>query len=196
MKTTLLFPVVIALSACGVLKPVEDRSLSHVLEAATPQRAITGSSPAIAVARPSLPGYIDRQQLVTREHNGNIVLNSNQTWAEPLDEGIARITAENLARIRNSMNIQPVRAFIAMDYTHLLEIRVARFDADAATRTITLECTWKLQPVSGRIAATRSFRTEVPINDDQFSANAPQQARVAAMNQALAELAATIAKQL
>jgi len=196
MKTSLLFLATLALSACGVLKPVEDRSLSHVLDATAPQRAITGNSPAIAVARPSLPGYIDRQQLVTRDPKGNLVLNVNQTWAEPLDDGIARVTAENLARIRNSMNIQPVRAFIAMDYTHLLEIRFTRFDADATTRTITLECTWKLQPVSGRVATSRSFRTEVAINDAQFSANSPQQSRVAAMNQALAELAGEISKQL
>lgn len=196
MKTALLFLTFIFLTACSVLKPVEDRSLSHVLEAAAPQRSITDNSPAIAIARPSLPGYLDRQQLVTRDHKGNLVLNSNQTWAESLDEGIARVTAENLARIRNSMNIQPVQAFITIDYTHLLEMRIARFDADAITRTIILECTWKLQPVSGRITPTRSFRTEVPISDDQFSANAPQQARVAAMNQALAELAALIAKQL
>ena len=194
MKIIFLLPAAVFLSACGALDPVEDRSMSHVLEAAAPQRAVTGSSPAIAVARPSLPGYIDRQQLVTRNPGGNIVMNSNQIWAEPIDEGIARVTAENLGRIRNSMNIQPVQAFITIDYTHLLEVRVSRFDADATTRSVVLECTWKLQPVTGRIAQTRSFRTEVPIDDPRFSATSPQQARIAAMNRALAELAAAIAR--
>ncbi|MFU8893831.1 MAG: membrane integrity-associated transporter subunit PqiC [Luteolibacter sp.] len=192
---TLLLPV-IALSACGVLKPVEDHSENHILAAISPSRAVTGNTPSIAIARPSLPGYIDRQQLVTRSRNGTIVMNANQIWAEPLDDGIARVTAENLGIIRNSMNIQPVQAFITIDYTHLLEMRVSRFDADAGTRSVVLECTWKLQPVSGRVAPARAFRTEVPIEDPGFSAASPQQQRVQAMNQALAELAAVIARQL
>jgi len=196
MKTAALFLAVIALSACGVLKPVEDRSVSHVLSAAAPSRVVTGNAPAVAIARPSLPGYIDRQQLVTRGPEGTVVMNTNQIWAEPLDDGIARVTAENLSRIRNSMNIQPVQAFITIDYTHLLEMRVSRFDADVATRTVIFECTWKLQPVSGRIAPTRPFRIEVPIDDPRFSATSGQQARIEAMNRALGEFAATIARQM
>jgi len=195
-KSIIPFLAVAALSSCSVLKPVEDRSENHVLTAAVPHRSVTGNSPAIAVARPAVPGYIDRQQFVTRSRDGKIVMNPNQVWAEPLDEGIARVTAENLGRIRNSMNIQPVQSFITIDYSHLLELRIARFDADAATGTVVLECTWKLQPVSGQIAPTRPFRTEVRIEDPQFSATSPQQPRIAAMNQALAQLAAAIAKAM
>ena len=184
------------LTSCGVLRPVEDRSVAHILEATAPARNITGSSPVIAVTRPSVPGYLDRQQLVTRTQSGNPVINNNQLWAESLDEGIARVTAENLSRLRNSLNIQPVQAFITVDYSYLLEIRITRFDADAATRTVKLECTWRLQPVSGRLAQARSFRTEVPIDDERFTPTSPQNARVAAMNEALGELAAVIARQL
>jgi len=188
--------IITLLPSCGILKPVEDRSVSHVLEAAAPHRNVTGNSPVIALARPSLPGYLDRQQLVTRTNKGTIVMNQNQLWAEPLDDGIARVTAENLGRIRNSLNIQPVQAFITIDYSHLLETRITRFEADETHNTVVLECTWKLQPVSGRVAPTRPFRTEVAIDDSRFSAASPQQARVRAMNQALAELAAAIARHL
>ncbi len=197
MKTRIIPVLATAvLASCGVLDPVEDRSVSHILEAAAPARTVTGSSPVIAVARPSIPGYLDRQQLVTRSRAGNPVMNSNQIWAEPLDDGMARVTAENLGRLRNSMNIQPVQAFITIDYSHLLEVRVLRFDADAAARNVVLECTWTLQPVSGRIAPVRRFQTEVPIEDPWFTATSAQHARVAAMNRALAELAAAIAPSL
>lgn len=196
MKYAILFLMAIVLSGCGVLNPVVDRSESHVLAAAAPARAVTGNAPAIAIARPSLPGYLDRQQLVTRGRDGMLVMNSNQIWAEPLDDGMARVTAENLGRIRNSMNIQPIQAFIAMDYSHLLETRVSRFDADVATRMVVLECTWKLQPVTGHVSPTRSFRVEVPIDDAKFSPTSGQQVRVDAMSRALAEFAATIARHL
>lgn len=197
MKTPITFFAILALlTGCGVLKPVKDRSMNHVLNAAASQRAITGNSPVIAVARPALPGYLDRQQLVTRKRDGTIMMNQNQLWAEPLDEGIARVTAENLGRMRNSHNIQPVQAFITMDYSHLLEVRISRFDANEQTRTIILECTWRLQPVSGHIATSHPFRTELEIDDTRFSASSSQMARVDAMNQALLKLAAAITSQL
>lgn len=197
MKSTLLTlsTAIAALFSisCGVLDPVEDRSLNYVLEAAAPARVITGNSPVVAIARPSLPGYLDRQQLVTRDRSGRLVMNPNHLWAEPIDAGIARVTAENLGRIRNSLNIQPVEAFITLDYSHLLELRISRFDADTTTGLVTLECAWKLQPVDGRIATFRAFRTEVPVDGDPYTATGPQDTRVVAMNRALAELAAAIA---
>lgn len=186
----------LACSACSVLAPVEDRSMSHILEAAAPARTVTGNSPVIAIARPSLPGYLDRQQLVTRDRSGTVVMNPNHLWAEPFDTGIARATAENLGRIRNSQNIQPVEAFITLDYSHVLELRISRFEADAASRTVILDCAWRLQPVNGRVAPFRPFRTEVPIAGESFTATGPQLDRVAAMNRALAELSAAIARSL
>jgi len=182
------------LVSCGVLVPVEDSSVSHVLDAAVPERAVTGSSPAIAIARPSLPGYLDRQQLVSRSADGRIMMNSNHLWAEPLDAGISRVTAMNLGRLTNSLNIQPVEAFVTMDYESLLEIRISRFEADASGDLV-LECTWKLQPVSGRVTNPRPYRTKIPAGGD-LSANSPQDARVTAMNEALSRLAREIARAL
>ena len=58
------FPLLLA--SCGVLQPVKDTSVNHLLDPAVPARGITGASPAIAITRPSLPSYLDRQQLVSR----------------------------------------------------------------------------------------------------------------------------------
>lgn len=193
MKTIALFPVLFAAS-CGVLAPVKDASVNHVLDAAVPERSVTGSSPAVAIARPSLPGYLDRQQLVSRGPNGRMMMNSNQIWAEPLDAGISRVTAINLGRLANSLNIQPVEAFVTLDYDRLLEIRISRFEPDTAGNLV-LECTWKLQPVSGRVASPRGFRTSiaVPVTRDPLD---PQTELVTVMNEALARLAREIARAL
>jgi uncharacterized protein len=193
MKSICLFPILL-LAACGVLQPVEDTTVSHVLDAAVPERAVTGGSPAIAIARPSLPGYLDRQQLVSRSTDGRIIMNSNHLWAEPLDAGISRVTALNLGRLTNSLNIQPVETFVTMDYERLLEIRVSRFEPDAGGDLV-LECTWKLQPVSGRVTNPRPFLTRIRVGGEE-SATDPQDARVTAMNEALARLAREIARGL
>lgn len=193
MKAIALLPVLLAAS-CGVLKPVKDASVNHVLDAVVPERTVTGSSPAVAIARPSLPGYLDRQQLVSRGADGRVLMNSFQIWAEPLDTGMSRVTALNLGRLVNSLNIQPVETFVTLDYDRLLEIRVARFEPDA-TGNLVLECTWKLQPVSGRVTTPRNFRTAIAVPGPSDPLG-PQAELVAAMNEALARLAREIARGL
>jgi len=190
----LLAPILLALASCGALEPVKDTTENHLLDPAIPERAVTGSRPALAIARPSLPGYLDRQQLVSRAADGRILMNSQHLWAEPLDTGISRVTAANLGRLENSLNIQPVESFVTMDYDILLEIRIARFEP-APAGGLVLECTWKIQPVSGTVANPRPFRTVVD-TAGALPATGPQDARIAAMNEALARLAREIAKAL
>lgn len=73
----------------------------------------------------------------------------------------------------------------------MLEIRIARFDTDPSG-DLTLDCTWKLQPVAGRLASPHHFSTSVPV----ASPDAALTARTAAMNEALARLAREIARGL
>jgi uncharacterized lipoprotein YmbA len=193
MKTLLLaLTGPLLLTACG-LAPVKDASVHHLLDPVISERRITGTSPAIAVSRPALPSYLDRQQLVSRRGGGELQMNSYHLWAEPLDSAISRVTATNLARLENSLNIQPVESFVTLDYQTLLEIRVSRFEPDSPDRLV-FECTWKLQPVSGRVANPRPFRTVVAISPP----DTPKElsGRVVAMNEALARLAREIARAL
>lgn len=196
MKTLLLaLAAPLMLAACGALKPVKDTSVNHLLDPVIPERPITGASPAIAISRPSLPSYLDRQQLVSRSGGGDgqLQMNSYHLWAEPLDAAISRVTSINLGRLMNSLNIQPVETFVTLDYQSLLEIRVSRFEPDPSN-VLVLECTWKLQPVAGPVANTRPFRTSVAIPP----AASPKDlsGRTAAMNEALARLAREIARAL
>jgi uncharacterized lipoprotein YmbA len=180
-------------AACTVLQPVKDRAVYHLLDPAVPERALTLSQPAIAVARPALPGYLDRQQLVTRDRAGLLQMNPDQIWGEPLDAAISRVTAQNLGRLTHSLNIQPIENFITLDYQSLLEIRVSRFEPDGAGRLV-FECTWQLQSVAGRTANTRAFTTTIPIRDAGSPASRSGQA--AAMSEALARLARDVARAL
>ncbi len=194
MKTLILALIVPFLFvSCGVLQPVKDTSVTHLLDPVIPDRRVTGASPTIAITRPSLPSYLDRQQLVGRSGNGQLQMNSYHLWAEPLDAAISRITAINLGRLTNSLNIQPVENFVTVDYQSLLEIRVSRFEPDPS-KVVTLECTWKLQPVAGRVANSRPFRTSVPVRPTDSATDLSGQ--VAAMNEALARLAREIARSL
>lgn len=197
MKLSLVILLVpLLLGSCSVLKPVKDTSVNHLLDPLIPERKITGTTPAIAISRPSLPGYLDRQQLVSRSSDGQIQMNSFQLWAEPLDVGISRVTAQNLGRLKNSLNIQPVENFVTLDYQSLLEIRISSFEPNPEGRLV-LDCTWKLQPVHGGVANTRAFRTAIPLPaGDSATDSAALTARVNAMDEALARLAREIAHSL
>jgi uncharacterized lipoprotein YmbA len=189
MNIQLFIPaLLVILTGCSALQPVKDLAVHHVLEAMVPERTLSAETPAIAVKRISIPGYLDRLQLATRA-DGELVLSELDLWGEPLDAAIARVIATNLSRLTGSMNIQPVQNFTTLDYTMLLELKVAEFEADTANQMI-LQGTWKLQPVNGNESRTRFFRIQVPIAATPDA----MRARVAAMNQALERLASQIAK--
>lgn len=189
MKNSLLFPVLLILTCCGVLTPVKDSSVYHVLDPLVADRILTTASPAMAINRPSIPGYLDRQQLVTRS-GGQLMISSVDLWGEPLDTGIARVTASNLSRLTGSTNIQPVENFVTLDYATLLELKISRFEPDDSN-TMILEGTWKLQPVKGGETRSHFFSISTSI-----SSTSPQiAARVNAMNQCLERLARQIVNQ-
>ncbi len=194
MKTPILALVVtLFLASCNVLKPVKDTSVHHLLDAAIPEQKATAATPAIAISRPALPSYLDRQQLVSRSSGGTLQMNSYHLWAEPLDAAISRVTSLNLGRLTHSLNIQPVENFVTLDYTSVLEIRISRFEADPSN-TVVLECTWKLQPVAGAVASLHPFTSRVAVASTGEALDLST--RVTAMNEALAQLAREIARSL
>lgn len=190
MKALLLL-IPLLFTACNVLQPVKDTTVTHLLDPAISDRSLTSSTPALAIGRPSLPSYLDRQQVVTRVGSGQLKMSEYHLWAEPLDSAIARVTSVNLSRLTRSSNILPIDNFVSMDYTSLLELRISRFEADA-NQHVVLECTWKVQPVRGRPLQARAFRTEVPFTESGTDISG----RIAAMNECLGRLAQEIARSL
>ncbi len=177
------------LSACSLTRPVRDTAARHLLDATVPARATTAAQPALAVAKPTLPTYLDRPQLVARGAAGELRVLDEQLWSEPLDAGIARVLATNLARLTGSAAILPASGFVALEYDRLLELRLERCEP-GPDGSLVLEASWKLQPVTGPDTPFRSFRTLVPGETTTAAA------QVAATNEALARLARAIAAGL
>lgn len=188
---TLILPFL--LLSCSVLKPVKDTSVTYLLDPVVPDRNPTASSPSVAIGRPALPSYLDRQQIVTRVGSGQLKMSSFHLWAEPLDTGIARVVSMNLTRLTGSSNIQPIDNFVTLDYSTLLELRISQFESDGEDH-IVLACTWKLQPIHGRPLQPRGFRTSVPFTPSADKTDLSD--RIGAMNEALGRLSREIARSL
>jgi uncharacterized lipoprotein YmbA len=185
MRTSVILPALL-LCGCGLLSPVKDQAVHHLLEPVAPDRPLTAAAPAIAVSRAALPDYLDCEQLVTRR-DGVLVASDLDLWAEPFDVAISRVVAGNLSRLTGSTNILPVERFTTLEYTDLLELRITQFEPDA-THTLMLQGTWKLQPVTGKEVGSHFFRIAVPMPSNSSTAKE----RVSAMNQALLRLARDI----
>ncbi len=180
---------VLLLSACALTRPVRDTASRHLLDATVPARATTAAQPSLAVAKPTLSAYLDRPQLVARGAAGELRVLDEQLWSEPLDAGIARVLATNLARLTGSGAILPASGFVALDYDRLLELRIERCEP-GPDGSLVFEAAWKLQPVTGPDTSFRSFRTVVPTGATTAAA------QIAATNEALARLARAIAAKL
>ena len=195
MKTLPALLLPFCLGACSLLKPIADDPVRHLLEASVSARTPTAGSPSVAIARPSLPPYLERVELVTRTGDGRLEVHEKNLWSEPLDAAMARVVADNLRRLTGSTNIQPSTNFITRDYSALVEIRIERFDP-LPDGTLLLECTWKVQPIPGGDASPKSFRTTVPVQTPVEGGPNKMATRITAMNEALARLSRAISVRL
>ena len=66
---------------------------------AEPVEAATGGGDLVAVMPARLPGHLERPQLVTEVAPGELRVDEFLRWAEPIEAGVTRTLAENLARL-------------------------------------------------------------------------------------------------
>jgi hypothetical protein len=78
-----------------------------------------------------LPGYLDRQQIVTRTSNNRLSYSENDRWAAPLSESFSRVLAQNIYHLINPTRVIqfPWQSNDAPDYQ--VEIEVLQFEASS-----------------------------------------------------------------
>lgn len=133
---------------------------------AQPAIAEDASATAISIGPVSIPEFLDRPQIVTR--NGSRVRFADlHRWAEPLDTAVIRVVSENLAR--RYPQWQPVHHLApqARRAERSLQIKVHRLDGTPGRAVI--DITWQLndntapeRQVSGR------FQTALVRSDDSY----------------------------
>ena len=131
------------------------------------EQAASTSSPGpvqprgIGVGPIHLPGYLDQDQIVTRISQNHVTLSDNDRWAEPLEDNIGHVLAQNL-----SMLLQNDRVILhpwpgQQRPTYQLEIEVLSFETDTAG-TAHLAARWFLRDVASRQTIAREGSTRPP----------------------------------
>ncbi|MDH3207974.1 MAG: PqiC family protein [Gemmatimonadota bacterium] len=177
--------VVLSMCLAGCLGPRADPSAYFLLSPAPtpaeggPLQVVVGIGPV------TIPGYLDRPQIVVRVSDNEVAVSEVDRWAEPLGANLARVLQENLSLLLPSSTYvdYPWYESDAPDYGVGLDVR--RFESDA-TGAVVLEATWRL---TGGGSALDGGTVRI----DEAAVAVGRAPAVAAQSRALAELSRQIA---
>ncbi len=180
-RYTLLGVVLLA----GCLGPRQDTSALFLLSPVPPPAAESTIAVAIGLGPITIPGYLDRPQVIVRISDNQIALSEADRWAEPLAANIARTLEENLTALLPGSSYVAFPWYLSEEPDVALALEFRRFEADQ-TGAVTLDATWSLERAGVRIDRGDALIAE--------GADAPDRvAAVAAHSRALAELSRQIA---
>jgi uncharacterized lipoprotein YmbA len=188
-RSTFALSFAAALLGAGCLGGGSAPTRFYVLAPGEVQPMPGGAAISIGVGPVSVPGYLDRPQVVTRPAPDKIELGEFDQWGEPLRDGISRVLAEDLARQMPSARISvfPWRSLDGVRYQVIVD--VTRLDGPAGS-DLALEARWRILDAAGKEAALKTTRLTEPTGGGGYSAT------VSAMSRALAALSRDIAQAL
>jgi len=133
--------------------------------------------------------YLERSQIVRRTGRTRLQLAEYDRWAEPIENNIASVLSDNLARLMPT--IQPiVRPWSEAGAEYHVLVKVLRFDSDADGRVV-LNVDWGIQQ-DGSHSMPVVRRTRI----EQMSEGSDYDSITRAMSAALTVLSEAIAVEL
>lgn len=181
------------LLGCGTLSPKPDLSRFFTLSALTQTEPNAAKQPSrtpgisLGVGPITLPGYLDRQEIVSRIAQNQLILSENDRWAEPLDENVARVLSQNIALLLRAERINAYPWPVDRKPLYQVEIEVLRFETDAEHQA-QLSTRWAVRNTSRRDSIQyHETRLSRPAQGRSTAAS------VAALSEALADLSREIA---
>lgn len=145
---------------------------------------------AVVVGAVSLPKYLDRPQVVSRPGDYVVELAEFDRWAEPLDEMVPRVIAENLTALLASDQVFMGTRARVPGRAYEVEITFYRFDV-ADGKEAKLVAHWDiLDREKDRVVTTQQSAISVPVAAGGYESQA------AALSEALGRLCREIAESL
>jgi hypothetical protein len=144
-----------------------------------------GRGAAIGVGPVSLPGYVDRLQIVTRR-GAQLDMAEFDRWGEPLSEGVPRAIAAYLAALLQTERVVVFPWPGVRTIEHQVVIDVTRFDG-VVGGDVLLEARWRVLGPDRKELVLRSSAVREATGESGYLA------LVAAMNRSLGALSREIA---
>jgi uncharacterized lipoprotein YmbA len=190
-RLRLIYLLVCFISAgCFSLDPKPDPSRFFAL-ASLPrpdQRAAdaAGTKPiALGVGPIRFPGYLDRQQLVTRVSPNRFAVAENDRWAEPLEENFSRILSQNLSILLQTDRIVLYPWERTQQPAYQVQIEVLRFEPNSE-RMVELWARWRITDNTKKTVSVKESYLTRQVKDQSTEAS------VAALSEVLGSLSQEI----
>ncbi|MBG89678.1 MAG: hypothetical protein CMO80_22645 [Verrucomicrobiales bacterium] len=181
MKTFHICLLAAFLTGCMSLDPKPDPTRHFTLSArATSANESTGVS--IYIGEVEIPEYLNRSNLVLRKSGNEITISEYDRWAEPLENGITRVIAENISAHTGSRKVFTSAAGSSSSF---LRVRVQVHALEPADSGIIASASWKLMNQSDQVLDSGQWKTS---GDVQLSSDSDTAAKVSAMSELLAQL--------
>lgn len=182
------------LSGCAVLETKSDPSRFYVLE--SPASAPTSASDAkpwpfaLAVARVSLPDYLDRPQVVTRTDANRVTFSEFHRWPESLDRGVTRVFSDTLSGYLRAARVAREPSLDVYRDGVLIQVDALRFDGELGGEVL-LRARWRAIAIhSGEVLTSGEHTVSAPTSGGTYDAYA------VAMTEALDRFSAEVAVRL
>jgi uncharacterized lipoprotein YmbA len=130
-------------AGCVGSPPTKLYTLSAVGPSASEIRPPQSNPAVIALGPVTLPDYIDRPQIVTRQSAFRLELAAYDQWAAPLYDMLPRVLVEDLALRLPSDRVVSFPQVSEASFDYRVAVDVSRFDVDA-TGQATLAARWQL----------------------------------------------------
>jgi uncharacterized lipoprotein YmbA len=155
----------------------------------TPMEIGTPSDLIIGVGPVSLPAYLERLPIVTRDGPNRLKIDDGQRWAGPLSEEIVRVLKQNLIALTGIQRVTVYPWYHDGVPDLCIRLNVLAFEGSAGK--VHLNVQWSMSDkVAGTIVDDRQARIEVPVPADDT------ETLVAAMSRALEALSRELAAQI
>ncbi|MDX2090681.1 MAG: PqiC family protein [Kofleriaceae bacterium] len=142
--------------------------------------------PSVVIAQVTIPGYLDRDAIATRQADNHISYSSRERWAEPLDTAIESTLRQELAAELTPEGFNVPAQSGAPTYD--VHVDILRFER-SGPQTVELWARWTLRSEAKQVH-TAETRLRLPVE------SAAEGAAAASLSRALAQLATAIAQQV
>ena len=146
----------------------------------------TTASYSVAVGPVSVPATVDRPQMVLNVGPNQVGIDEFNRWASPLPNDMARVVAENLAKMLGTPLVSVFPQSTAAGASYRVLIDVMRFES-APGKSAALDAVWTVR--GAKEGASRAGRTTM----SEPAADGSTAALVAAHSRALGRLSGEVA---
>ena len=159
----------------------------HSTDSADATHSATRTSAlSIAVGPVSVPALVDRPQIVVSNGGNEVRLEEYQRWASPLQDSMARVVADDLARLLATAPVAVLAQSGTADARYRVAIDVQGF-VSRPGESAELDATWTVRRTTDATSRSGRSTVRVAVGDASYAALA------GAHSQALAQLSATVA---